>query len=133
MTDERDPLLDETTLRRALRLEADERAPVFDAAAIAAAARARPRIALVSGLVALAMSALGAVLVWSAATLLLPTLARPVFDLALEGVALVAVPLSSIAELVQQPAVPLSLLAALVIATAHELRQGRELAHAASS
>jgi hypothetical protein len=133
VTDGRDQLLDETTLRRALRLEADERAPVFDPAAIAAAARSRPRIALVSGLVALALSAIGAVAVWSAATLVLPMLAGPLLELVLDGVALVAIPVSSIADIVQQPAVPLSLLAALVIATAHELRQGRELAHAASS
>ena len=133
MTDEREELLSEATLRRALRLEADERAPLFDAAAIAAAARWRPRIALVSALVAVALSALGAIVVWSAATFLLPTVAGDVFEVALGLIALVAVPASGIADLVQQPVVPLSLLAALVIATAHELRQGRELAHARAS
>ena len=133
MTGERDRLLDETTLRRALRLEADEHAPVFDPAAIAAAARARPRIALVSGLVALALSALGAVVFWSAATLLLPAAAASAFDALLELVAFLAVPVSWTLDLMQQPAVPLSVLAALVIAIAHELHQGRELSHAGAS
>jgi hypothetical protein len=133
MSDRRDELLDETVLRRALRLEADERAPLFDAGAIAAAARSRPRIALVSGIVALALTAVGAVVVWSAAALLLPTLATGAFDVLLEIVALTAVRATGVAELVQQPVVPLSLLAALVIATAHELRQRKELSHAAAS
>lgn len=133
MNDPREDLLDEATLRRALRLEADERAPVFDPAAIAAAGRSQPRLALVSALVALALSALGAVVVWSAAAFLLPALAADAFGLLLEVIALIAVPASRIADLVQQPAVPLSLLAALVIAIAYELRQGRELAHANAS
>lgn len=133
MTDQRDGLLDEATLRRALRLEADERAPLFDTAAIAAAARSRPRIAAVSAIVALGLSALGAVVVWSAAALLLPALAVTGLEVALGIVAAVAVPVSAIAEMVQQPVVPLSLLATLVIATAHELRQGRELSHATAS
>lgn len=123
MTDRRDELLDETTLRRALRLEADERAPLFDPAAISVAARQRPRLAMVSALVALALSAVGAVGVWSAALIFLPTVAANAFDLGLGMLALLAVPASAIADLVQQPVVPLSLLAALAIATAHELRE----------
>ena len=67
MTDRRDDLLDESILRRALRLEPDERAPLFDVAAIAAAARPRTRLALVSALVAIAIGVAGAVTVWSAA------------------------------------------------------------------
>jgi len=133
VNDPREELLDEATLRRALRLEADERAPAFDPAAIAAAERSRPRLALVSAIVAVALSALGAIVVWSAAAFLLPTLGANAFALLLEVIALIAVPVSRIADLVQQPAVPLSLLAALVIAIAHELRQGRELAHANAS
>ena len=133
MTDPREELLDEATLRRALRLEADERAPLFDPAAIAAAARGRPRLAIISALVALALSAMGAIVVWSAATLLLPTIIASAFATLLDAIALIAVPASTIAYLVQQPAVPLSLLVALVIAIAHELRQGKELAHADAS
>src|SRR6185503_14551749 len=48
MSERPNDLLDETTLRRALRLEADERAPLFDPAAIAAAGRVPPRMVLVS-------------------------------------------------------------------------------------
>lgn len=127
MTDRRGELLDETTLRRALRLEADERPPLFDPAAIAiaAAARQRPRIAAVSALVALALSTVGAVAVWSTVAIFVPTLVAEAFDVGLGTLALLAVPASTIAELVQQPVVPLSLLAALAVATAYELRERR--------
>ena len=123
MTDTRSDLLDETTLRRALRLEADERAPFFDAAAIAAAGRLRPRIALVVAFAALAIGTLGAVAVWSAVAFFVPTLVVDAFDVGLGVLALIAVPLSTIVDLVQQPVVPLSLLVAAAIATLHELRE----------
>jgi hypothetical protein len=123
MTDRRDELLDETTLRRALRLEADERPPLFDAAAIAAAARRRPRLSVAGPLVALGAAAGGAVVVWSTVAIFLPTLIAGAFEAGLGILALLAVPASAIAELVQQPVVPLSLIAALAIATVHELRE----------
>lgn len=123
MTDRRDELLDETTLRRALRLEADERPPRFDHAAIAVAARQRPRLAVVSALVALALGAVGAIGIWSAVAILLPTFVANAFDVGLGILALLAVPASAVADVVQQPVVPLSLLVALAIATAHELRE----------
>ena len=123
MTDRINEPLDEATLRRALRLEADERPPLFDPAAIAAAARARPRLAVVSALVAVGLGAVGAVAVWSAVAVLLPTLAVDAFDLGLGLFAMLAVPASAVADLVQQPVVPLSLVAALAIATWHELRE----------
>jgi len=123
VNDRREDLLDETILRRALRLEADERRPVFDPVAIAAAARQRTRLAVASGLVGLGLGAVGAVTVWSAVALLLPTVVANAFDIGLGIVALLAVPASGILDLAQQPAVPLSLLAALAIATAHELRE----------
>jgi len=53
MNERPNELLDETTLRRALRLEADERAPLFDPAAIAAAGRVPRRMVLVSAIAAL--------------------------------------------------------------------------------
>jgi hypothetical protein len=121
--DRRDELLDETTLRRALRLEADERPPRFDPAAIAAAARQQPRLALLSAFVALVLGVTGAVAAWSAFATFLPTFAADALDLGLAQLALLAVPVSAIAELVQQPVVPLSLLVALAIATVHELRE----------
>lgn len=122
MTDRRDDLLDETILRRALRLEPDERAPRFDAAALAAAGQ-RPRLAVVSALVAVGLVSVGAVAVWSAVAFFLPTVVANAFDVALLLLASLAVPASAIAEIAQQPVVPLSLLAALAIATAHELRE----------
>ena len=123
MTDRTSQPLDEATLRRALRLEADERPPLFDPVAIAAAARVRPRLAIVSGLVAAGLGVLGAVAVWSVVAVLLPTLAVDAFDLGLGLLAMLAVPASAVADLVQQPVVPLSLVAALAVATWHELRE----------
>ena len=116
-------LLDETTLRRALRLDADERPPLFDPASVAASAESRSPHALATGLVALALTAVGAVAVWSAVAVFLPTALASVFDVVLGTFALLAVPASGIAEIAQQPVVPLSLVVALAIATAHELRE----------
>jgi hypothetical protein len=123
MIDGRHEPLDETVLRRALRLEPDERAPRFDPAAIAAAASLRPRLATLSALIAVAVVAAGAVAVWSAVAIFLPTVVADAFDLALGTLALLAVPASRLAELIQQPVVPLSLVVALAIATVHELRE----------
>ncbi|MDP9252103.1 MAG: hypothetical protein M3O80_03775 [Chloroflexota bacterium] len=123
MIDHRHEPLDETVLRRALRLEADERAPLFDPAAIATAARQRPRLAMASALVAVVLGAAGAVAVWSAIAIFLPRVVADAFDLGLATLALLAVPASAVAELVQQPVVPLSLVVALAIATLHELRE----------
>ena len=121
-------LLDETTLRRALRLEADEPLPRVDPAAIAAAAE-RPRLAAATALIAIGVTAAGAAVVWSAFAILAPAVMVQAFDFALGVVAVFAVPARTIAEVVQQPAVPLSLLAALAIATAYEMRE-RRVAHA---
>jgi hypothetical protein len=131
VTERRDELLDETTLRRALRLEADERAPRFDPAAIAAAARQRPRLAVGSALISVVLVAVGAGAIWSAVAIFLPTVVAEAFDLGLGLLALLAVPASAVAEVVQQPVVPLSLVVALAIATAHELRE--RLVHANAS
>ena len=69
MSDPRE-LLDETTLRRALRLDLDERAPLFDATAAIASARSRSRQAVGTALVGLGLTA-GHRRGWSAP--LLPT------------------------------------------------------------
>ncbi len=124
-------LLDETTLRRALRLEPHERAPLLDAAALAATAQRRARLAAVSALVALAIASVGAVAAWTVAAIFLPTVVANAFDLGLDILALLAVPASATLDLVQQPVVPLSLLAAIAIATAHELRE--RMGHASAS
>ncbi len=131
MSDRFDGLIDERTLRRSLRLESDERPPRFDPAAIASAARLRPRSVLATGLVALAIGATGAVAVWawvSAAS----TLAARAFEGAIALAVALALPVTAILQLVQQPVVPLSLVAALTIAIVYELRE-RELAHAPAS
>jgi hypothetical protein len=125
VNDPRGELLDEKILRRALRLESDEHAPVFDPAAIAAAARQRPRLATLSALVALALTGAGAVVVWSTVVVFLPRLVADAFDAALGALVIFAIPATAIADLAQQPVVPLSLIAALAIATAHELRERR--------
>ena len=123
MNDRRDDLLDETILRRALRLEADERRPVFDPVAIVAVARQRARLAVVSAFVALGLVSVGAVAAWSAVAFFLPTVVASVFDVALTLLVSGAVPASAIAEIALQPVVPLSIFAALAIATLHELRE----------
>ncbi|HET9809330.1 MAG TPA: hypothetical protein VFQ66_06495 [Candidatus Limnocylindria bacterium] len=123
MTDRRNDLLDETILRRALRLEVDERRPVFDPVAIAAMAGQRARLAIVSAFVALGLVSVGAVAAWSAVAFFLPTVVASVFDVALMVLASLAIPASAIAEIALQPVVPLSIFAALAIATLHELRE----------
>jgi hypothetical protein len=80
---------------------------------------------MLSALVALGLGVFGAVAVWSAVAIFLPTLVADGFAIGLGIIAIIAVPASGVAEIVQQPAVPLSLLVALAIATAHELREGR--------
>ena len=122
---ERD-LVDEARLRRALRFEADEVVPRFDAAAIAALAtrEARPPArtlaiaigtAVVSGVVASG--------VWSAILAAAPDLGENVVATLLDSVVAVATLAMPIAELASQPAVPISLLAALALAILHERRE----------
>ena len=133
MSERRDDLLDETVLRRALRLEADERVPRFDAGAIALAARRdMPRTALgaVGGAAVLAATAWG---VWTAIYAMFPTLGDALIATAIDAAVSVAKLLVPIATLAAQPAVPLSLLAALGVAILHELRDRREHSHADAS
>jgi hypothetical protein len=129
MNDRHKELIDETTLRRALRFDADERLPSFDPAAIAAAAE-RPRLAAAMALIAVAVTAAGAAVVWSAFAILAPAVMVQGFDFVMGLIAVLAVPARTITDVVQQPAVPLSLLAALAIATAYEWSE-RRVAHAA--
>ena len=135
MTERRDDLLDERVLRRALRFESDERLPRFDARAIALLARdARPapRV-LVLGLIAAVMTGLIAAAVWSAALDAAPTLLDSAVVTLMPGVIAVATLLVPIAQIAAEPAVPLSLLAALGVATLYELRERREHANVHAS
>ena len=123
-------LIEESRLRRALRFEADEMIPRFDVAAIKAAATTRPssRVfasvlggAVVTGVIAGAL--------WSWLIAVAPDVGETVVATALDGVVAIATILVPIADAAMQPAVPLSLLAALALAILHERRE-RAHAHA---
>ncbi len=132
---ERDQLIDETVLRRSLRFEADERVPRFDAnaiAAIAAAARPLGRTAGIA-LAAAAVTGIIAGTVWSAIASNAPAILNVVANGLIDLLVALAQLLLPVAELASQPAVPLSLLAALGVAIVHELRERRENAHAHAS
>ncbi len=116
-----DRLIDEGALRRALRLDPDERPARLDVAALRAiVARsaidpsAGLAIALVAGTIALVASV-------------------NVVDV-LVRTATIAAPLAStIWALVSQPSTPLAILAAVIVALAYERRLEREESYAASS
>ena len=130
MSERRDDLLDEAVLRRALRLEADERVPRFDAGAIALAARRdipRTAFGVIGGAAVLAATAWG---VWTTIFAIFPTVGDAVIAAAIDAAVAVASLLVPVAELAAQPAIPLSLLAALGVAILHELRDRREHVHA---
>jgi len=123
-------LFDEIRLRRALRLEAAELPPRIDAAAIAARARAeRPTFAaasLVSALVA-GVAAAGLVgLVAMALPAIAPGVASDLFSAAIETLTRIAVPVSTLLSVAEQPTVPVAAIAALAVAIAYEYAQRRE-------
>lgn len=136
MSERRDELLDETVLRRALKLEPDESAPRFDAAALAVLAQRRqplqPRLVglTLAGAALLGFAAAG---IWSSIFAVAPT----AFDAAMAWVVDVAVTVATIllpiAESLRQPAIPLSVIAALGVAILYTLRERRERAHANAS
>lgn len=135
MTGPRDELIDEGVLRRALRLERHERAPQFDAQAIAALAartRTEPPVLLIA-FVATVLTSVVAVAVWSALLGAAPSFIDGAVTTALEGFVGIATVAISVAEVASQPAVPLSLVAALGVAILYELRERRERAHAHAS
>lgn len=135
MTEQQGDLIDEGILRRALRLEQHERAPHFDAQAIAALAaqtRTAPPVLLVA-LVASAITGAIAAAVWTALLGAAPSFLDGAAAAALDGLVALATLAISIAEVASQPAVPLSLIAALGVAILYELRERRERAHAHAS
>jgi len=135
MTERPDDLIDEGVLRRALRLEQHERAPHFDAQAIAALA-ARTRTAPPTLLVAFAATALtsiAAVAIWSAVLSAAPSFIDDAIAAALDGLVAVATFAISVAQIAAEPTVPLSLIAALGVAILYELRERRERAHVHAS
>ncbi len=132
MNDPRDGLMDESVLRRALRLEPDERAPRFDARAIALVAerRALPWWTVSSALAGLVVLGAFAVGVWSVIFAFAPALVETATLAVIDVAIWVATLLQPVAGIAAQPAIPLSLLAALGIAIMHELHERREQLHA---
>ena len=125
-----DPI-SESTLRRALRLEADERTPRFDAAAIVARAERRSTteqllrimrgVALVG--VSLGIETVVAVAAFNALADLDPS---GLYGFGLALFAAVAERLVPLASVAMDPAVATATLAALVFATINERSIGRE-------
>jgi hypothetical protein len=128
--DDRDAL-SEMALRRALRLEPDERVPRLDATAIAAAAERRTvleQLLRVTRGIALVGVSLGieAVVAVAAFTWLADIDPNGLFGFGLSIVAAVAERLVPLAALVTDPAIATATLAALVFATLYERSYGRE-------
>ena len=135
MSERRDDLLDEAVLRRALRFEADERVPRFDAGAIALHSQRLPfaRYTAFGAFAAAVVLALAVVGIWTAIFAAFPSVADAAISATIDAAVAVATLLLPIAEFAAQPAVPLSLLAALGVAILHELRDRREHVHADAS
>ena len=128
--DDRDAV-SESSLRRALRLEPDERVPRLDAMAIAAAAERRTvleqllRITRGIALVGVSLGIEAAVGV-ATFTWLADLDTSGLFGFGLSLVAAVAERLVPLAALATDPAVASATLAALVFATLYERANGRE-------
>lgn len=117
--------VEEAQLRRALRLDADERPPRLDLAAIRAAATrpAPPSPALRYGTVAaFAILALAAVVaaIRLAGDLVALALTGLALDAALAAVRVLAAPLETALAIVTHPSTPLAIVAALVVAAYHQ-------------
>lgn len=135
MTNERDDLIDEAVLRRSLRFEPDERAPRFDAAAIAAMAEDQARQPRTMAIVLAGAGITGVVAgsVWSVIASNAPAIGDAIGGAMLDALIALATLLVPLADLASQPTIPLSLLAAIAVAIVHELRERREIAHVHAS
>jgi hypothetical protein len=130
--------LDEAVLRRALRLEREERPPRLDPAALRRAARGSggtspwlPRVAAVC-LALLALAALSTAL-RTAEQLVTLVLAGPALELAIAVLNLASGPLEAVLTSLTQPSVPLAIIAAVAIAILHERHLDRKEHHAGTS
>ncbi len=127
-----DPLLDESALRRALRLEPHERPPRLDAVALA---RSAERLAVRDGRAAVLSAVAVAAAVSIAAALagafdelpltLVALLSLDPLDAAIIGMQAVAVPIDAVVRVAMQPAVPLAIFAAALVALATERTRER--------
>jgi len=128
--DERDALT-EATLRRALRLDLDERPARFDAAAIVAAAEHRTALEQVlramrgMALVGVSLGIEAVVAVAAFNVLANVDLSEP-FGLLLSALAVVAQQVAVLGALTASPSVAVAALAAVVFATVYERTNGRE-------
>jgi len=136
MNERPDELFDETRLRRALRLEASERPPRLDVAALAVLSGEQdPAARAVGGRAMVAAAVAGGVLLAFAAVGVAraPALLAVGLDEAIALVARAAVPADGALALAQEPTVPIALLAAVVFAAAYELVQRRERVRVANA
>ena len=137
MNERPDELFDETRLRRALRLEASERPPRLDVAALAVLSGEQdPAARAVGGRAMVAAAVAGGVLLAFAAVGVAtqaPALLAVGLDEAIALVARAAVPADRALALAQEPTVPIALLAAVVFAAAYELVQRRERVRVANA
>jgi hypothetical protein len=128
--DERDALT-EATLRRALRLDLDERPARFDAAAIVTAAEHRTALEQVlramrgMALVGVSLGIEAVVAVAAFNVLANVDLSEP-FGLLLSALAVVAQQVAILGALTASPSVAVAALAAVVFATVYERTNGRE-------
>ena len=130
--------LPEGTLRRAMQLDADERPPRFDAAAIAMAARHRTPLELmlrtVRGIALVGVSlGIEAAVAFSAFNVLATIDLSEPLGLALSGVAFVAQQVGAVGALTASPSVAIAALAAAVFATLYERTNGRESSNVRAS
>ena len=137
MNERPDELFDETRLRRALRLEASERPPRLDVAALAVLSGEQdPAARAVGGRAMVAAAVAGGVLLAFAAVGVAtqaPALLAVGLDEAIALVARAAVPADGALALAQEPTVPIALLAAVVFAAAYDLVQRRERVRVANA
>ncbi len=125
-------MIDEGALRRALRLDAGERPPRLDAAAIAVAAEREAvrerRAAVLSGVAIAAVLSTAAAFAGAFDQLpfaLVALLSLDPLDAAILGVQVAAAPLDAVLRIVMQPAVPLAIFAAALVALVTEGRRER--------
>jgi hypothetical protein len=118
-----DPLLDESTLRRALRLESDERPPHLDAAALVLGATAMPSravlalTALVGTALLVAAVAVGVTVGQALWTFVAEgTVQRTILDLGISFAVLLAVPAWDAASALAGPATSVALIGVLALA-----------------
>jgi len=130
MNERHDDLFDEIRLRRALRLEAAELPPRLDVAAIAARAATPDAASRTAGVLNTLIAAFAAAALVAVATVALvvqaPVLLAGWLDDAIVLVARLAVPADGALGLMQEPTVPVTVLAAVLFATAYELVLRRE-------